>query len=93
MQPRDTDARPLGDTVAPVAKTVDDAHALVAGDHGQVREREIALHDVEIGPATRTGAQAHAHLARSRLGIRPALEPQRAVGDRAGARQDLGAHG
>src|SRR6185436_6097743 len=60
------------------------SHRLVAGHDRQSSGLQVALHQLEIGPAHRTRAQTQDELVRSRLGIRELDDPQRRLACRAG---------
>src|SRR5690606_21749831 len=53
------------------------ADDLVAEDQRQLRIRQLAVGDVQVGPADPAGAHAQQHLARARLGIRQLAQDQR----------------
>jgi hypothetical protein len=54
----------------------------MAGRYARVLRRQVALDDVEIGPAYATGADAQQHVARPCLRIFDLGDLQRAFGNR-----------
>ena len=68
------------------------ADDLVARHDRRLAEREVALHDVEVGPADAAGRDLDEHLARARDGLGHLLEGERPRRDRCGSVEPLGAH-
>jgi DUF177 domain-containing protein len=62
------------------ARGLDDADDLVPGDDRQPRAGDLAVEDVQVGPADAAGVDANEHLARSRLGVGNLREPERPAG-------------
>ncbi len=62
-QPRDADPQAGRE----LAALEDGAHDLVTEDEGQLRVEQLAVADVEIGPADPAGADTDSHLARTKL--------------------------
>ena len=59
------------------SERLDHADDLVAGHDGQHRQRQVAIHHVEVRAADGAGQHAQAKLAGARLGQRPMFHPQR----------------
>src|SRR5581483_4654309 len=59
---------------------LDPADNLVPGDDGKLRIRQLAIDDMEIGPAHAAGGHAYEHLARSRLALGDVPHLQRRAG-------------
>ena len=60
----------------PFADRLDAADDLVARHNGQLWVWQLAVDDVEVGPANAASLNPHANLARSRRGVRPLLHPE-----------------
>src|SRR5262249_42526089 len=76
-EPGDSDAVADGDARDAAGDRVDGADALVAEDERQLRVREVAGHDVQIGPADAAGVDAEPDLPRRRVGVGELREAQR----------------
>ena len=87
-EPGHADARAELQTDA-VAGRLDPADDLVAGDDRQLRVRQFAVDDMQIGAADAAGLDPHADLPRARLGFGPLLHREPLVD----SPQNHGAHG
>ena len=91
-EPRDPDALADGEPRRTGAQLVDHADDLVTGRHIGATRGEIALGQVEVGPAHPAHRHPHAQLARSGMGLGTFDERERAVVDRPGAADDPRSH-
>ena len=60
-----------------IAAALDDADDFVSGNERKLWLRQVAVDDMQIGPADGTGLDPHKDLARARKRIGPLLELQR----------------
>jgi hypothetical protein len=75
------------------AHGLDATHDLVARDRGEPVGGEVALDELEVGPAHGAGAYAEEQLAGTRRRVGHLAEAERlSLGERAGPLQDEGAH-
>jgi hypothetical protein len=76
-QPRHADEVAGGRPLNAFADRDDGADDLMAGDQRELGLGQIAVEDVEVGPAHGAGAHVHEHLAGAGLGLGPVPKLER----------------
>jgi len=92
MKPGHADALSLLTIVDARTDRFDGAHDLMPRDNRRANHLEIALDDMQIGPAHPTGTHSDQNFVRRRLGNGYIREPQRMRLDRSGGVENHGSH-